>query len=206
MSDLSGLRGRLLLQAAVTAVYALAGGSASSGWTVPTLVVAVGAVFVALAMRQEPTWRLVVTGYEGFAVTFGAVALVSAHYVPGTILAAYTLFFLLQHGAAAFAGAPAWDGSVLAPPVPYPAYPAPVAPPTAPPLPPAQYAPPAPVQYAPPPPLPPAPVQYAPPAPVQYAPPTPVPHQPAVPTEAPVTVPVQELAPRPAAMTILPGR
>lgn len=199
MPNLGGLRGRLLLQAAVTALYALAGRGSSSGWTVPTVIVAVGAVFVALAMRPEPTWRWVVTGYEGFAVAFGAVALMSAHYVPGTVIAGYTLCFLLQHGGAAFAGVPAWDGSALQLPAPaaFPVVPAavePVVQDAGPALP--VYAAPAPVAMAVH--VAPAPVQYAPPAPVQYAPPAAA--------EPAVELPLQAPAPRPVAITVLPGR
>ena len=120
-----------MLQAVITAVLAMSHGT--SGWTIPTLVVAAGAVFVGLAMRAEPAWRWYTVGYEGFAIAFGLVALVSGHYVPGTIVAGWTMYFLLSHvGAGAFAGAPTW-----APPVPAPsaqpvldafAPPAPVAP------------------------------------------------------------------------------
>jgi hypothetical protein len=206
MSSHHGFRSRLFLQAVVTAVLAM-GGSPSSAWTIPTLVVAAGAVFVALAMRVEPSWRWYVVGYEGFAIAFGLVALVSGHYVPGTVLAGWTLYYLLSPaGAGAFAGTPSWTPSAAAPwgpPVPVPAYAG--AAPTAAPVP--AFAPPTP---------PPAPA-FAPPAPppvaafppptaalpaAGYAPPPPVPVAPVVPAE----VPAQPLAARPAAMTILPGR
>ena len=101
---LSGLTVRLLVQAAVTALFALLH---PGGWVVPTLVVAAGAVFVALAMRPEPQWRLVVTGYVALSIAFGLVGLVSGHDVPGTIVAVITLVGLLDgSGAAAFAGVP----------------------------------------------------------------------------------------------------
>lgn len=200
MSSLSGLRGRLLLQAGLTALFAVAGSSAAGGWTVPTLVVAAATVFVSLAMRPEPTWRWPVTGYVGFTVAYGAFALVAGHYVPGTIVGAYTLFALSQHGAAAFAGAPAWqapDGFAPAP-LGAPAVPAQ----------PVGYG--APVAYAPPPPPPSAPpvvdapVAYAPPVPAAVAAPAVHDVQPA----SPAYQPPVEAAPltRPIALTILPGR
>ncbi|MFN2539838.1 MAG: hypothetical protein ABR549_17035 [Mycobacteriales bacterium] len=108
MSSASGFRGRLILQAVVTALFAMTGSSAS-GWTIPTLLVAAGAVFVGLAMRQEPSWRWYTVGYEGFAIAYGLVGLVSGHYVPGTLVAGWTLYYLLSHdGAGAFAGTPTW--------------------------------------------------------------------------------------------------
>jgi len=115
---LSGFRGRLLLQALVTAALALIGRAASPGWTVTSLVVAAGAVFVSLAMRPEPTWRWSAVGFEALAVGYGLVALVSGHWVPGTLVAGWTLLQLLRpEGAAAFVGTPTWS-----PPVPVPAY------------------------------------------------------------------------------------
>jgi hypothetical protein len=105
MSFVHGFRGRLVLQALVTGLYALLG--AASGWTVPTLVVAAAAVFVALAMRPEPVWRTCTVAFEGVALLFGLAGLVSGHYVPGTIVGAWTLAYLLRPDAAAqFDGAP----------------------------------------------------------------------------------------------------
>jgi hypothetical protein len=189
---LSGFRRRLILQAAITALLGVSG--PVSGWTIPTLIVAAAAVFVALAMRPEPVWRWYVVGFVGFAVAYGLVALVSGHYVPGTIVAGITLYALLDGtGASAFAGTPTW-----APPVPgtAPAYGAPAIPtyppPTAPP--PAALAP--------------VPVVEVPAQPVAAAPLPEVPAQPVAPPlpEAPApAVPAQPLG-RPAAMTILPGK
>jgi hypothetical protein len=205
MSSTSGFRGRLLLQAAVTALLAMGGGTVSSSWTIPTLVVAAAAVFVGLAMRAEPAWRWYTVGFEGFAIAFGLVAVVSGHYVPGTLIAGWTLYYLLSPaGAGAFAGVPSW-----VPAVPAPAYaPAGAVPEQAwaPPVPALAYAQPA-ASVLPPPPL---------------APPSLVPQQvtaagyaPA-PDAAPVAPPAVEapaapappapLPSRPAAMTVLPGR
>jgi hypothetical protein len=65
-------------------------------------------------MRPEPRWRGYVVGFEGVAVAYGLVALVAGHYVPGTLVAGYTLARLLSAEAAgAFAGTPTW-----APPLP----------------------------------------------------------------------------------------
>src|SRR5438309_5547662 len=103
MSSPNGFRSRLILQAVITAVFAMAGSTASSAWTIPTLVVAAGAVFVGLAMRAEPDWRWYVVGFESLAIGYGLIALVSGHYVPGTIVAGWTLYYLLsQAGAGAF--------------------------------------------------------------------------------------------------------
>ena len=207
-----GFRGRLFLQAVVTAVLAMSG-SPSSGWTVPTLVVAAGAVFVGLAMRVEPSWRWYVVGYEGFAIAFGLVALVSGHYVPGTVLAGWTLYYLLSPaGAGAFAGTPTWAPPAPAPwgpPAPVPAYAGAAAPAYGAPVygAPAQaFAPPPVAAFPPPPAGPPVAASPQPPAPALpaagYAPPLPV----AVAPVAPADVPSQPLPSRPAAMTILPGR
>jgi hypothetical protein len=192
MSSTSGFRSRLILQAVITAVLALSNGTASSGWTIPTLVVAAGAVFVGLAMRAEPAWRWYTVGYEGFAIAFGLVALVSGHYVPGTIIAGWTMYFLLSHaGAGAFAGTPSWAPPTApvawGPPVPVPAY-AGAAPTYPPPTP--GYAPAVPV--------------YGAPAQPTAPPPPPMAAAPVVPPAA--DVPAQPLPTRPASMTILPGR
>lgn len=200
MSSTSGFRSRLILQAVITAVLAMSNGT-SSGWTIPTLVVAAGAVFVGLAMRAEPAWRWYTVGYEGLAIAFGLVALVSGHYVPGTIIAGWTLYFLLSHaGAGAFAGTPTW----APPPAPAPAAWAPPAPPApaawAPPAPVPAFAAAAPVYGAP---AAAAPVYGAPPA-AGYAPPAPMAAAPVVPAIA--EVPAQPISSRPVAMTILPGK
>lgn len=210
---LSGIKGRLFLQAGFTAVFALLGASASSGWTVPTLLVAAGLVFVGLAMRPEEQWRWIVTGAVGFSVAYGLLAFVSGHYVPGTIVGVYTLVTLLNGSAAsAFAGLPSQPPipappipapPITAPPVPghgTPVYGAPAAAPVVaayPPPPPPAYVPPAapPVEAVPGQPA--QPVDVVPAQPVGYAPPPPAlvaPEAPALP------------ASRPAAMTILPGK
>ncbi|MCW2672023.1 MAG: hypothetical protein JWP14_612 [Frankiales bacterium] len=174
MSSIRGFRGRLVLQALLTTGFAMTGSSVSSGWTLPTLLVAAAGVFVGLAMRPEPRWRGYVVGFEGVAVAYGLVALVAGHYVPGTLVAGYTLARLLSAEAAgAFAGTPTW-----APPLP-------AAQPTA-----------QPVALAP----------VYPSEPAYLPPPVPVAAVPA-PVPAPVPVlPQQPLAPRQAAMTVLPGR
>lgn len=214
-------RNRLLLQAAITALLAVTGRSGTGGWTVPTLVVAAGAVFIALALRPEPQWRAVVIGYEAVAVAFGLLGLVAGHYVPGTIVGGWTLAYLLSApGAAAFAGAPSWSPDVAtpepygaaspplpAPPVPLAAVPVqpvgPVeAPVAAPPAPPAPAAPAEPVAA---PAVPAEPVA----APEPMAAPPPLPPAPvaAVPADPPPAPPAPA-APRtmPAAMTVLPGK
>src|SRR4051812_41162864 len=107
MASSSGFRNRLLLQAALTALFALTGSAGASGWTIPTLVVAAGAVFVGLALRPEPQWLRVTIGFELLAVAYGLVGLGAGHYVPGTFVAGWTLVHLLNGaGAAAFAGEP----------------------------------------------------------------------------------------------------
>src|SRR3954447_6983487 len=105
MASSSGFRNRLLLQPALPALFALTGSAGAGGWTIPTLVVAAGAVFVGMALRPEPQWRMITIGFEAAAVTFGLLGLVAGHYVPGTIVGGWTLAFLLSApGAAAFAG------------------------------------------------------------------------------------------------------
>lgn len=203
MSSPSGFRGRLILQAVVTALFALSGSTAASGWTVPTLLVAAGAVFVGLAMRQEPAWRWYTVGFEGFAIAFGLVGMVSGHYVPGTLVGGWTLYYVLSHdGAAAFAGVPTW-----APPAPG----MPPAGPWSPPVP--AYG--SPVQAAAVPAAAMPVASYPPPAAVDFASAGAVPvagfapmaSAPAVPAVPPVIeVPQQPLASRPAALTILPGK
>jgi hypothetical protein len=111
----SGFRRGRVVQAVLTALFAVTG--QVTGWTAPTLLVAAGAVFVALAMRAEPVWRWYVVGFVGFTIAFGLVGLV----------AGVTLYGLLDGaGASAFAGTPTW-----APPVPAVPPPAAVLPPVA---------------------------------------------------------------------------
>jgi hypothetical protein len=208
-------RNRLLLQAAITALVALTGSSGASGWTIPTLVVAAGAVFVGMALRPEPQWRTITIGFEAVAVGFGLLGLVAGHYVPGTIVGGWTLAFLLSGpGAAAFAGTPAETPSWAPATTPEP-YGAEAAAPVQVPVPVAAVVPELPVAV-PEQPVPvvavavpeqPAPVVAVPePAPVVAVA---VPEQPApvvaVPEPAPPVVPPAPRT-RPAALTVLPGK
>jgi hypothetical protein len=105
MSSVAPARALLVAQAGVTAACAVLG--ELTGWTFLTLAVAAGAVFVAAALQQTPTWRWYVVGFEGCCVAFGLAALVSAHLVPGTAVAAGALLWLTSASAArAFAGRP----------------------------------------------------------------------------------------------------
>lgn len=173
------LRSALYLQAAVTALYGLAKGG-SGAWTFATMVVAAGAVFIGSALQPTPGMRTGALGYEGLAVAFGVVGLVSDHYVPGTVLALGIGIQLLGADAAlAFTGSPRPTLQAFGAPSPLP--------------PPQPVVPEQPVSS----PVLPPPVSIPVPSPV-------VPAQPEGPTQAaPVIV-----APRSAmaSMTILPGR
>jgi hypothetical protein len=182
MASLSGFRTRLLLQAALTALFALSGAAGAGGWTIPTLMVAAGAVVVGLAFRPEPQWRTVAVAFEVVAVGYGLVGLGAGHYVPGTFVAAWTLVHLLS-GPGAVALEPSGAvvepyGAEAAPPVPVAVVP---------------QQPSAPVEAALPEP-PPAPVA----SPAALAPPAPV-----VPPAPPVPAAPRAMA---AARTVLPGQ
>ena len=201
MNSVSGVRTQLFVQAGVTALFALTARSGLDGWTMLTLVVAAGAVFLGISVQPQPVWRQAVLGFEAAAVAYGALALVSAHYVPGTIIAVATLVRIgSADGAAAFVGAP--SAPLWAPPAgaPVPGYAVPQQPPAygfpPPPAGPPAFAAPAPAAspaYA----AAPAPLPAAMPAAVPAAPPAPVPaagfaplHEPvAPPMSAPVLVP-----------------
>ena len=100
------LRSALYLQAAVTALFSLAKDDAS-GWTLATMVVAAGAVFVGAALQPTPQMRTGALAFEGFAVAFGIFGVVAGHFVPGTIIAVAMLIRLSSGTAAlAFTGTP----------------------------------------------------------------------------------------------------
>lgn len=100
------LRSALYLQAAVTALYSLAK-DGGGGWTLATMVVAAGAVFVGAALQPTPQMRTGALAFEGFAVAFGIFGVVGGHYVPGTIIAIGMLIRLSSGTAAlAFTGTP----------------------------------------------------------------------------------------------------
>jgi hypothetical protein len=109
---MSTLRNALFLQAAVTALVGLTG-SAGLGWTLLTMVVAAGAVFVGAALQPTPAMRTGLLGFEAAAVVFGLLGLTAGHVVPATLLGLGVLALVLTgEGVRAFAGppepAPAW--------------------------------------------------------------------------------------------------
>jgi hypothetical protein len=105
MSSVSAVRALLVVQAGLTAVFALT--SPLGGWTLATMLVAAGTVFVAAMVQPTPQWRSILSAVEGFAVAFGLLALSGGHFVPGTIVAGGVLA-MVTHGSAApaFAGEP----------------------------------------------------------------------------------------------------
>jgi hypothetical protein len=105
MSPVTPVRLLLAAQAAVTALFAVAG--ALSGWTYASLLVAAAAVFVATAVHPEPAWRWYALAFEVGSVLFGLAALAAAHSTPGTLVAvAGALWLGGRPGARAFLGAP----------------------------------------------------------------------------------------------------
>jgi hypothetical protein len=141
MGSVSSLRSSLLLQAALTALYGLPR-SDGGAWTILTMVVAAGAVFVGAALVPTPQMRVGALAFESVAVAFGVIGLLSGHLVPATLIAIGVLVLLVGAGAVReFAGPPAATLSgyraPVASPFAYPAAPEPVAAPAlvAPPVP-----------------------------------------------------------------------
>ncbi|MCW2598707.1 MAG: hypothetical protein JWM02_536 [Frankiales bacterium] len=87
---MTSLRSTLYVQAALTALYGLTR-SDGVAWTLLTMVIAAGAVFVGAALQPIPSMRTGLLAFEGIAVAFGAVGVTAHHYVPGTVIAVFVL-------------------------------------------------------------------------------------------------------------------
>jgi hypothetical protein len=125
MSSVSSLRSSLFVQAALTALYGLMRSDVGS-WTILTMIVAAGAVFVGAALVPTPEMRIGALVFEGVAVAFGAIGLLVGHFVPATLIAIVVIVLLVSAGAVReFTGTPAPTlsgyGAPVASPFEYPA-------------------------------------------------------------------------------------
>jgi hypothetical protein len=106
MGSVGSLRSALFFQAALTAGWGLLR-SSGGPWTILTMVVAAGAVFVGAALQPTSDWRTWLLAFEGLAVTYGVLSLPAHHVVPATALAVTVLGLALTGGAKlSFAGRP----------------------------------------------------------------------------------------------------
>ncbi|MGB8649384.1 MAG: hypothetical protein WCD35_01850 [Mycobacteriales bacterium] len=115
------MRSALFVQAAVTALFSLANSGAGTGWTLLTLLVAAGAVFLGAALQGTPAMRNAVLAFEGVAAAFGVLGVLGGHYVPGTVIGIGLLIRLANADAgSAFLGlpTPAYGVPASAAPVP----------------------------------------------------------------------------------------
>jgi hypothetical protein len=127
MSSVSSLRSSLFLQAALTALYGLLRSDVGS-WTILTMIVAAGAVFVGAALLPTPEMRVGALAFECVALAFGAIGLLVGHFVPATLIGVVVLALLVSPGAVReFTGTPAPTlsgyGAPVASPFEYPAAP-----------------------------------------------------------------------------------
>ncbi|MFL6139202.1 MAG: hypothetical protein ACJ74O_15565 [Frankiaceae bacterium] len=107
----SALRGSLITQAVVTALFSLVPGlGTDSTWLVVQLALAAGAGGAAWLVGQPgSSARTVTLGYEGVALAAGVVGLLGHHYIPGTIIGVRVLVGALSHREPAPATEPATE-------------------------------------------------------------------------------------------------
>ena len=107
---------RLFLQAALSAIFPLAfRATTPNAWVVVGVALALGCVGLALFAQQgNPNIRPAVIGFEAVAVAAGVIGLLGGHYVPGSIVGAYTLMAVFN-GGSVVAAAPASDATPAPP-------------------------------------------------------------------------------------------
>jgi hypothetical protein len=91
---------RLFIQAAFSVLFpVLFLGRDGATWLLIGVTLAVGCVALAWYVGQrKPNQRMAVIGFEILALVVGVLGLVGGHYVPGSIVGAYTLLAVLMAG------------------------------------------------------------------------------------------------------------